>query len=183
MTRASCSAAQSEPQHPQNHARPEGRAGAPHLGHVYAPPKSGAVLEQSGRKRSQLAANDRLRKHPKPSSTVATLCRQSPRQAHGKSEVAASIVCARPPHREGGGRSPGAQSAKSCEPEGPQDLTRQLLQASASSSSCDWRSGGRGLPNVALAKLIDLNVRQSEPLGCLSELARLLKRIGARAGS
>jgi hypothetical protein len=75
-------------------------------------------MEPSGRNQWQPVAMTRRRKRLKQPKTVAVGCDQLPESFHGKSAL---------PLRKGGShllRS--ARSAKSCEPEGPQDLTRRL---------------------------------------------------------
>jgi hypothetical protein len=66
------------------------------------------------------------RKMLKQAKTAAAGCDRLPETVHGKGELP----------RKGGGRLSGsARSAKSCEPEGPQDLTSRLLHAAASAST------------------------------------------------
>src|SRR5829696_7559841 len=72
---------------------------------------------------------ERPRKRPKQAKIVAMGCDQLPKGAHGKGA---------PPPRKGGGRLSGsARSAKSCKPEGPQDLTTRLWQVQTRSSIDD----------------------------------------------
>ncbi len=72
-------------------------------------------MEPRGCNRWQSLANPLGLKRLKDAKTVAVGCDQLPKELHGKGA---------PPLGKGGGRLPGsARSAKSCEPEGPQDLT------------------------------------------------------------
>jgi hypothetical protein len=68
-------------------------------------------------------------KRPRQAKTVAVGCQRLPPRFHGKGAP-----------RKGGGRLPRcAKSAKSCEPEGPQDLTPRLLH------EVDFASTARGV--------------------------------------
>jgi hypothetical protein len=75
-------------------------------------------MEPSGRNRWQPVANEQAPKTPKTSQNLAMGCDPLPLNLDGKGA---------PPLGKGGGRLSGsAENAKSCEPEGPQDLTRRL---------------------------------------------------------